>query len=70
MQYKATSPEDYILQVPKERQNTLKRLRKTIVDNIPKGFEEGIQYGMIGYYVLIRFIQMDTIVIQKHHYHL
>lgn len=51
MQYKATSPEDYILQVPKERQNTLKRLRKTIVDNIPKGFEEGIQYGMIGYYV-------------------
>ena len=51
MQYKATSPEDYILQVPKERQNTLKRLRKTIVDNLPKGFEEGIQYGMIGYYV-------------------
>ena len=35
MQYKATSPEDYILQVPKERQNTLKRLRKTIVDNLP-----------------------------------
>ena len=51
MQYNATSPEDYILQVPKERQNTLKRLRKTIVDNLPKGFEEGIQYGMIGYYV-------------------
>ena len=51
MQCKATSPEDYISQVPQERQNTLKRLRKTIVDNLPKGFEEGIQYGMIGYYV-------------------
>ena len=51
MQYKATSAEDYISQVPQERQNTLKRLRKTIVDNLPKGFEEGIQYGMIGYYV-------------------
>ena len=51
MQYKAISPEDYISQVPQERQNTLKRLRKTIVDNLPKGFEEGIQYGMIGYYV-------------------
>lgn len=51
MQYKSNSAEDYINQVPEERQNTLKKLRKTIKDNLPKGFEEGIQYGMIGYYV-------------------
>lgn len=51
MQYKATSPEDYISQVPEERKDTLKKLRKTIKGNLPKGFEEGIQYGMIGYYV-------------------
>lgn len=51
MQYKATSPEDYISQVPEERKETLKKLRKTINDNLPKGFEEGIQYGMIGYFV-------------------
>ena len=51
MQYKATSPEDYIKQVPEERQNALKKLRKVINDSLPKGFEEGIQYGMIGYYV-------------------
>jgi len=51
MQYKATSPEDYISQVPEERQATLKKLRKTVKDNLPKGFEEGIQYGMIGYFV-------------------
>lgn len=51
MQYKATSPEDYISQVPEERQETLKKLRKVINSNLPKGFEEGIQYGMIGYYV-------------------
>jgi uncharacterized protein YdhG (YjbR/CyaY superfamily) len=51
MQYKATSPEDYINQVPEERQDTLKKLRKTIKENLPKGFEEGIQYGMIGYFV-------------------
>lgn len=51
MQYKATSPADYISQVPEERKDTLKKLRKTIKDNLPKGFEEGIQYGMIGYYV-------------------
>lgn len=51
MQYKANSPEDYIDQVPNERQEILKKLRKTILDNLPKGFEEGMQYGMIGYFV-------------------
>lgn len=51
MQYNATSPEDYISQVPEERQDTLKKLRKVINDNLPKGFEEGMQYKMIGYYV-------------------
>lgn len=51
MQYDATSPEDYISQVPEERQETLKKLRKVINDNLPKDFEEGIIYKMIGYYV-------------------
>jgi len=51
MQYKSVSPEDYINQVPKECQSTLKKLRQTIKDSLPKGFEEGIQYGMIGYFV-------------------
>ncbi len=51
MQYKATSPEDYISQVPEERQDTLNKLRKVIKNNLSHGFEEGIQYGMIGYYV-------------------
>jgi len=51
MTYKATSPEDYISQVPEERQNALQTLRQVIKDNLPKGFEEGIHYNMIGYYV-------------------
>ncbi|MBO6607723.1 DUF1801 domain-containing protein [Psychroserpens sp.] len=51
MQYKATSAEDYISQVPEERRPTLQKLRQVINDNLPEGFEEGIQYGMIGYYV-------------------
>ena len=51
MQYKATSPEDYIHQVPEERKSALQKLRKIIKENLPKGFEEGIQYGMIAYYV-------------------
>lgn len=51
MQYEATSPENYISQVPEERQATLQKLRKVISDNLPKGFEEGMIYKMIGYYV-------------------
>ena len=51
MQYKVNSPEEYINQVPEERQETLKNLQQTINKNLPEGFEEGIQYGMIGYYV-------------------
>lgn len=51
MQYKASSPEDYIDQVPEDRKETLTKLRQVIKENLPEGFEEGIQYGMIGYYV-------------------
>lgn len=51
MQYKANSPEEYINQAPEERKEILKKLQKIINQNLPKGFEEGIQYGMIAYYV-------------------
>ena len=51
MQYKANSPEDYISQLPKERQLAIQKLRETIKANLPKGFEEVISYGMIGYVV-------------------
>ncbi|APZ45687.1 hypothetical protein BW723_04965 [Polaribacter reichenbachii] len=51
MQYKANSPEDYISQVPEERKETLHKLRKTIKDNLPEGFEEGMQYNFISYFV-------------------
>jgi len=51
MQYEASSPEDYISQVPEDRQDTLNKLRQVINDNLPKDFEEGMIYKMIGYYV-------------------
>ncbi|MEN8775706.1 MAG: DUF1801 domain-containing protein [Polaribacter sp.] len=51
MQNKANSLEDYIHQAPKERQIVIKKLRETISQNLPKGFEEGVQYRMIAYYV-------------------
>ncbi|TYP99629.1 uncharacterized protein DUF1801 [Tenacibaculum adriaticum] len=51
MQYEATSPEDYINQLSEERKAPIEKLRKTIKDNLPKGFEEGIGYGMLAYFV-------------------
>ena len=51
MQYKANAPEEYINQAPEERKEILQKLQKIINQNLPKGFEEGIQYGMIAYYV-------------------
>ena len=51
MQYKADSPDHYISLIPEERQEVMKKLRKVIQDNLSKGFEEGMNYNMIGYYV-------------------
>ncbi len=51
MQSKAISPEQYINELPDDRKEVIKKLRKTILDNLPKGFEEQMSYGMLGYVV-------------------
>ena len=51
MKYEANSPEEYIAKVPEERQAIMEKLRNTIKNNLPKNFEEGMSYNMIGYYV-------------------
>jgi len=51
MQYKAVDADDYISQIPKERQAAMKKLRSVIKKNLPKGFKEGVSYGMMGWSV-------------------
>ncbi|WP_062053809.1 DUF1801 domain-containing protein [Aquimarina longa] len=51
MQYKAKTPDEYIEAIPKERQAVMNTLRKVIKENLPQGFSEEINYGMIGYVV-------------------
>ncbi|TDQ22040.1 DUF1801 domain-containing protein [Tenacibaculum caenipelagi] len=51
MKYEASTVEEYITQLPKERQEVIKRIQAVIRKNLPEGFEEGINYNMIGYYV-------------------
>jgi len=51
MTYEAITPEEYVAQIPEERKPIISKLRKIIKDNLPKGFEEGLNYKMLGYYV-------------------
>jgi hypothetical protein len=51
MQSKATTVEQYLSELPAERRAAIEAVRKVILANLDKDFEEGIQYGMIGYYV-------------------
>lgn len=51
MQSKAVSPEQYITELPEDRKATMLKLRNVIKDNLPKGFEEVMSYGMLGYVV-------------------
>ena len=51
MQSKSTSVAAYMQEVPEERQAVMESLRKTIKKNLPKGFQEQMNYGMIGYVV-------------------
>jgi uncharacterized protein YdhG (YjbR/CyaY superfamily) len=51
MQSKAITVEEYLKEIPADRQEAMTKLRKTILKNLPKGFKEGMSYGMMGYYV-------------------
>ncbi len=51
MQYQVQTPDEYIKAIPEERKPIMRALRKVIKDNLPKGFSEEINYGMIGYVI-------------------
>jgi uncharacterized protein YdhG (YjbR/CyaY superfamily) len=51
MQSKATTVDQYIAELPEDRKKAMIELRKVFKKNIPKGFQECMSYGMIGYVV-------------------
>jgi hypothetical protein len=48
---KSDTPDNYIDELPEDRKVVMKKLRKSILDNLPKGFTEMMSYGMIGFVV-------------------
>ncbi len=52
----ATTVEEYLARLPADRRDAIAKVRQVVNDNLPPGYVEGIQYGMIGWYVpLSRF---------------
>lgn len=51
MQSKASTVDAYLAELPEDRQKAINELRKVIKKNLPKGFQECMSYGMIGYVV-------------------
>lgn len=51
MKYQANTPDDYEAALPADRKEVIRKLRKLASKHLPKGFEEVMSYGMIGYVV-------------------
>jgi hypothetical protein len=46
-----SSVTEYLASLPPDRRAALQAVRKVIRANLDKGYKEGVQYGMIGYFV-------------------
>ncbi|MCW5874573.1 MAG: DUF1801 domain-containing protein [Anaerolineales bacterium] len=51
---KATTVAEYLKELPEDRRKALNAVRKVIRENLPKGFEEGMTFGMITYYIPLK----------------
>jgi hypothetical protein len=54
MQSTARTVDEYIESLPADRKMAIIAIRKTVRKNLPKGFEETMSYGMIGYVVPLK----------------
>jgi Domain of unknown function (DU1801) len=45
------TPDEYVASVPDERRPAIEAVRRTILANLPDGFEEVVQHGMLAYVV-------------------
>lgn len=51
MQSKAATVAQYLAELPDDRRKAIEAVRTVILRNLDKDYAEGMQYGMIGYYV-------------------
>ncbi len=51
MKSTATTPEAYLAELPEDRREALTKVREVILEYLPKGYEEAMNWGMITYQV-------------------
>lgn len=51
MRSEAKTVEEYLEELPGDRREALERVRETILEHLPAGFEEAMNWGMIAYQV-------------------
>ena len=51
VQSKASSVSDYLAELPPERRRAIAAVRAIVLENLPDGYAESMQHGMIGYSV-------------------
>lgn len=51
MQSDSGTVDAYLSELPDDRRAAIAAVRAVILEHLPPGFEEGMQYGMIGYHV-------------------
>ena len=47
----ANTVEDYLAELTEDRRAELETVRRVILDNLPSGYQESMQFGMIGYVI-------------------
>lgn len=76
MQSKAKTVQQYLSELPDDRLEAIESVREVILDNLPEGFEEVMNWGMITYQVpLSRYpdtynkkpLMMAALASQKNH---
>jgi len=51
MQSKARTVEEYLAEMPEDRHAAIEAVREVILQNLPEGYEEAMEWGMITYQV-------------------
>ena len=73
---KAETVDEYLAELPEERRAAISAVRQVVLDSLPEGYEEMMQFGMIGYVIpLVRYpvtyngqaLQYAALASQKNH---
>lgn len=51
VQSAAATVDEYLASLPEDRRTEIERVREVVTSKLPPGYEEGMLYGMIGWYI-------------------